>query len=114
MAEEESGTVDRAAILVALQGAVEVKLEGRIVPVVRSLAEGISQAHTLAEKVRRWAEATGVEVTGLLARLERMESTDVEQIVLEIARAQSGATGTEGVSQDETADDAIAAAAMTQ
>ena len=63
VAEEEQATVDRAAVLAALDGATEVKLEGRVIPVVRSRAEGISQAHSLAEKVRRWAEATGVEVT---------------------------------------------------
>ena len=85
VAEEEQGTVDRAAVLAALAGAAEVKLEGRVIPVMRSRAEGISQAHSLGEKVRRWAEATGVEVNGLLARLERMEAADVDQIVREIS-----------------------------
>jgi exonuclease SbcD len=89
--EEESSTVDRAAIVAEFAGAAEVKLEGRIVPVVRSRAEGISQEHTLAEKVRRWAEATGVEVGGLLARLERMNTADVEQIAVEIARGEDDA-----------------------
>jgi exonuclease SbcD len=85
VAEEEQGTVDRGAILTALTGAAEVKLEGRVIPVMRSRAEGMSQAHSLAEKVRRWAEATGVEVNGLLARLERMEVADVDRIVREIS-----------------------------
>jgi DNA repair protein SbcD/Mre11 len=85
VAEEEQGTVDRGAVVAALAGAAEVKLEGRVIPVMRSRAEGISQAHSLAEKVRRWAEATGVEVNGLLARLERMEAADVDQIVREIS-----------------------------
>jgi exonuclease SbcD len=85
VAEEEQGTVDRAAVLAALAGAAEVKLEGRVIPVMRSRAEGISQAHSLGEKVQRWAQATGVEVTGLLARLERMEAHDVDQIVREIS-----------------------------
>ncbi len=84
VAEEEQATVDRAAVLAALAGAAEVKLEGRVIPVVRSRAEGISQAHSLGEKVRRWAEVTGVEVEGLLARLEHMETADVDQIVQEI------------------------------
>jgi len=87
VAEEEQGTVDRAALLAALAGAAEVKLEGRVIPVLRSRAEGISQAHSLADKVRRWAQATGVEVIGLLARLERMEAGDVDQIVREISLA---------------------------
>ena len=85
--EEEQATVDRAAVLAALAGAAEVKLEGRVIPVMRSRAEGISQAHSLAEKVQRWAQATGVEVSGLLARLQCMEAADVDQIVREISLA---------------------------
>ncbi|MDQ6873294.1 MAG: hypothetical protein M3037_15025, partial [Gemmatimonadota bacterium] len=59
---------------------------------------GISQAHSLAEKVCRWAEATGVEVNGLLARLERMEAADVDQIVREISL---GDRDTSNVAQDQ-------------
>ena len=92
VAEEEQATVDRAAVMAALVGATEVKLEGRVIPVVRSRAEGISQAHSLGEKVRRWAEATGVEVTGLLARLEHLERADVDQIVQEILRVDADAS----------------------
>jgi exonuclease SbcD len=110
--EEESGKVDRAAIVAELAGAAEVKLEGRVVPVVRSRAEGISREQSLPEKVRRWAEATGVEVGGLLARLERMEAADVEQIVVEIARGESGAIVPEDGSQERLVDDALATAAL--
>jgi len=110
--EEESGTVDRAAITAELAGTAEVKLEGRVVPVVRSRAEGISREHSLPEKVRRWAEATGVEVGGLLARLERMEAADVEQVVLEIARGESGVIAPEQVSQERREDEALATAAL--
>ena len=88
VAEEEQGGVDRAAIEAALHGAAEVKLEGRVVPVVRSRAQGISQAHTLSEKVRRWAEATGVEADGILERLARMEAADIDEIVQGIAAGQ--------------------------
>ena len=88
VAEEEQGGVDRAAIEAALQGAAEVKLEGRVVPVVRSRAQGISQAHTLSNKVRRWAEATGVEADGILERLARMEAADIDEIVQGIAAGQ--------------------------
>ena len=115
VAEEEQGTVDRAALLVALAGAAEVKLEGRVIPVLRSRAEGISQAHSLADKVRRWAQATGVEVTGLLARLERMEAADVDQIVREISLADRD---TLNAAQDQTTepdpDNDTTAAAMIQ
>lgn len=115
VAEEESGTVDRAAIVAQLAGAAEVKLEGRVVPVVRSRAEGISRADSLAEKVQRWAEAAGVEVAGLLARLERMEAGDVEQIVLEVARVQSTSVAdSQHESPVDAVNDAIATAALTQ
>ena len=99
VSEEEQGTVDRAAVLAALAGAAEVKLEGRVIPVMCSRAEGISQAHSLGEKVQRWAEATGVEVAGLLARLERMDVADVDQIVREISLVDRDSPNT----QDQTA-----------
>jgi exonuclease SbcD len=86
VAEEEQGNRRSSSYPGGTRGAAEVKLEGRVIPVVRSRAEGISQAHSLAEKVGRWA-ATGVEVSGLLARLERMEVADVDQIVREISLA---------------------------
>jgi exonuclease SbcD len=88
VAEEEQGSVDRTAIEAALPGAAEVKLEGRVIPVVRSRAEGISQEITLAEKVKRWAEAAGVDPDGILARLARLEASDVDDIVQAIAGGQ--------------------------
>jgi exonuclease SbcD len=116
VAEEEQGTVDRAALLAALAGAAEVKLEGRVIPVVRSRAEGISQAHSLGEKVRRWAEATGVEVTGLLARLGHMETADIDQIVQEISRVDADAPRAEpeAMPQHDVRDDATATVALTE
>jgi exonuclease SbcD len=110
--EEEGGTVDRAAIVAEFGGAAAVKLEGRVVPVVRSRAEGISREHSLPEKVRRWAEATGVEVGGLLARLERMEAADVEEVVLEIARGESSVIIPEQASQERPEDEPLATAAL--
>ena len=116
VAEEEQGTVDRAAMLAALAGAAEVKLEGRVIPVVRSRAEGISQAHSLGEKIRRWAEATGVEVAGLLARLEHLETADVEQIVREILRvdALDVWADPEPIAQRDLRDGATATVALTE
>ena len=110
VAEEESGTVDRAAIVAELAGAAEIKLEGRVVPIVRSRAEGISQAHSLAEKTRRWAEATGVEATGLLARLENLGSADVDQIVRHIVHKPSSAADADPVSKNDGFNDAIVTA----
>jgi DNA repair protein SbcD/Mre11 len=115
VAEEEQGTVDRAAVLAALAGAAEVKLEGRVIPVMRSRAGGISQAHSLGDKVRRWAQATGVEESGLLARLERMEAADVDQIVRDISLADRDTPNTapEQATQPDPDND-MTAAAMIQ
>jgi len=53
--DEERDAVDRAEIKRALEGAADVQLEGRVVPVVRSRAAGISQCRSMADKVRAWA-----------------------------------------------------------
>ncbi|MGT2491316.1 hypothetical protein ACU4GD_14325 [Cupriavidus basilensis] len=45
-----------------------MKLEGRVLPAVRSRAEGISRAASLSEKVARWGELTHVDTNPLLDR----------------------------------------------
>lgn len=50
MPEEDRHEVDRTAIVRLLAGAAESKLEGRIVPVVRTHAAGISQLADLADE----------------------------------------------------------------
>ena len=60
VADEDRHEVDRAAIEQQLTGAAEIKLEGRIVPVVRTRAAGISQLTNLVDKVRAWAAVAGV------------------------------------------------------
>lgn len=60
---------------VALErGAAEVKIEKTIVPKLRVRAEGISRVHSSEEKLRRWAELTGVEITpSLVEKLKNLE-----------------------------------------
>ncbi|MDF3835533.1 metallophosphatase family protein [Cupriavidus basilensis] len=72
LGEEERHQADRAAILQALAGAKEVKLEGRIVPVVRTRSPGITQSTSLADKVCAWARATEVQPGPLLGCLEAL------------------------------------------
>jgi exonuclease SbcD len=86
VAEEERETVDRAAIMAALHEAAEVKLEARVIPVVRSRSEGISRMQSLGDKLRRWAEATGVGAEGLAARLAQLQAREADAIVRELAR----------------------------
>jgi len=66
VADEDRHEVNRQAIQEALGAAAEVKLEGRIVPVVRTRAAGISQLTSLEQKVVAWAMATDVQEAGLL------------------------------------------------
>ncbi|MGE5816233.1 MAG: metallophosphoesterase family protein [Acidobacteriota bacterium] len=90
VAEEERETIDRAAILTALTGAADVKLEARVIPVLRSRAAGISQAPSLEQKLRRWAEATGVDAAGLAARLGELANSEVDEIVRRVANDDGG------------------------
>ena len=97
VADEDRREVDRGAMERALSGAADVQLEGRIVPVVRTRAPGISQLVSLADKVRAWATATDVHAPPLLQCLERVTTTDPGDIVAAVlaipdagAKAQGG------------------------
>jgi exonuclease SbcD len=85
VADEDRHAVDREAIARLLAGAAQTKLEGRIVPIVRARAPGISQLASLADKVRRWADLTGVEPACVLECLgmlaERAPAKIAEQLL---------------------------------
>lgn len=80
VADEDRHEVDRAAMQKALEGAAEVKLEGRIVPVVRTRAAGISQLASLADKVRVWAQSLEAKPQPLLDCLQVLASQTSEAI----------------------------------
>ena len=80
VAEEDRHEVDRAAILRLLDGAEQAKLEGRVVPVVRTRAAGISRLSNLEDKVRIWAEATQAAPGPLLGCLARLTVASPEEI----------------------------------
>lgn len=69
VADEDRHEVNHEAIQQALGAAAEVKLEGRIVPVVRTRAAGISQLVSLEQKITAWAQVTGVTAAPMLACL---------------------------------------------
>ncbi|MGH7461518.1 MAG: metallophosphatase family protein, partial [Longimicrobiales bacterium] len=52
----------------------------RVLPAVRSRAEGISRAATLPEKLGRWCELTGVEANPLMDSLAMLETLDAQSI----------------------------------
>lgn len=78
--EEHRQVVDRDAIGALFAGAAEVKLEGRVLPAVRSRAEGISRAASLSEKIARWGELTQVDTNPLLDRLSMLEHAEPQAI----------------------------------
>lgn len=82
--EEDRASIDRDGIEAALAGAAEIKLEGRIVPVVRSRADGISRATTLDEKLQRWAAVADVEVGPLQQALGELALSTPEAIAAAI------------------------------
>jgi exonuclease SbcD len=84
-AEEDRHGVDRAAITRLLDGAAEIRLEGRVVPVTRARAPGIAQLASLVDKVKTWASLTGVEPECVLDCLEALQQeppADITQRVL--------------------------------
>lgn len=87
VADEDRHEVDRAAILKLLEGASDTKLEGRIVPVVRTRVAGISRLATLEEKIRTWARATQADAEPLIACLAALAVAQPEEI------AERAATG---------------------
>ncbi|MDR3368861.1 metallophosphatase family protein [Rhodoferax sp.] len=89
VADEDRHEVNRAAIQKLLQGATEIKLEGRIVPVVRTRAAGISQLASLADKVRAWAKSTDAKPDPLLDCLQALAS-QTPQAIAERALSRTG------------------------
>lgn len=88
IAEEDRHEVDRASILRLLEGAAESKLEGRIVPVVRTRAAGISQLASLADKVRVWAQATDARPEPLLNCLQTLMIQAPDEIATRALRGE--------------------------
>jgi exonuclease SbcD len=89
VADEDRHSVNREAIQQALAGAEEVKLEGRIVPVMRARAAGISQLTSLEQKVAAWAKTTDVQAGPLLACLTDLASAEPQEIVQRVLIPQS-------------------------
>lgn len=81
IAEEERASVDRDEIERLLAGAAELRLEGRVVPLMRARSAGISAMPTLADKLRRWAQLAGVDAEPLVERLGWLQACTPEEIV---------------------------------
>jgi exonuclease SbcD len=78
--DEDRHEVDRRSIERILATAAEVKLEGRLLPVVRTRALGIGQAGSVAAQVAAWARVTQTRDAPLLERLAMLAGQSPEQI----------------------------------
>lgn len=80
VAAEDHAAVDRDAIERVLAGAAQTKLEGRIVPVMRTRAAGISRLARMDDKLREWARVSQVNAEPLLACLAALTQAAPEDI----------------------------------
>src|SRR5947208_3021675 len=78
--EEDRHEVDRSAIQDIFGAAAEVKLEGRVIPITRTRAAGISQEASMAAKIAVWASLTEAKREPLLACLEALQTHAPEEI----------------------------------
>ena len=92
VADEDRGAVDREAIQRMLAGAAEAKLEGRIVPVVRTRAAGISQLPHLEDKLRAWAKVAEVRPEPLLACMAALDQAPPEVIAARLIGSDTDST----------------------
>lgn len=82
--EEHRQAVDRDAIKALFSGAAGLKVESRVLPVVRSRAQGISLETTVEGKLARWCEIADVERGPVLDRLQLLATGDPADIAAEI------------------------------
>lgn len=89
VAEEDRSAVDREAIQRFLADAAETKLEGRIVPIVRARAAGISKLPSLVDKVRAWARVAEANADPLLTCLAALHERSPEDIAAQVLQELS-------------------------
>jgi len=107
VADEDRHGVNREAIQQALVDAVDVKLEGRIVPVVRTRAAGISRLGSLEQKVSAWAEATEARREPLLACLAELAGAQPCEIADRVLGGDAIAQAVRGDSKMEAGHAAV-------
>lgn len=88
VAEEDRSAVDREAIQRILGNAADTKLEGRIVPLVRTRAEGISRLARLEDKLEAWAKVAGVNASPLRTCLAALLEATPEDIASRVLRQE--------------------------
>lgn len=87
VAVEDRHEVDRKAMERILVDAESVQMEGRVVQLMRSRSEGISQLTTLEQKVQAWARSSEVSCDGLLECLAALREAEPDVIAQKILAA---------------------------
>ena len=93
MPEEDRHEVDRVAIQGIFGAAAEVKLEGRVIPLVRTRAAGVSQEANIAAKIAVWARLVEARPEALLGCLETLQTCAPEEIAANIIEGTIDAQG---------------------
>lgn len=91
--EEDRHQVCRAEMARLFAGAAGLKLEGRLVPVLRTRTSGIAQAATLEAQVAAWAQTVQASVAPLLDTLHQLQSASPETLVARILQDDAAACG---------------------
>lgn len=78
--EEHRQSVDRDAIETMFAQSAGLKVEARILPVVRSRAQGISLEVTVDRKIERWCEHAEIDPAPLVERFQMLDVGDAESI----------------------------------
>jgi DNA repair protein SbcD/Mre11 len=100
--EEHRQSVDRDAVEALFAQAAGLKVEARILPVVRSRSQGISLETTVDRKIERWAEHANVHAAPLVERLQLLESGFVEAIAAAVLASLEAEPQTLGVIDADT------------
>jgi exonuclease SbcD len=112
--EEHRQSVDRDAIAALFADAAELKVEARILPVVRSRAQGISLETSVERKLERWCEHTDLDVAPVLERFQLLETGDAEAIAAGVlARLAEPNDPAEAAEVADAAGDALFASPST-
>ena len=90
--EEHRNSVDPAAMREALHMACEVKLEGRINPVQRTRAEGLTRKESLSDKLAMWGEVTETGTDELLGRLQDLQVHTSDDLITKYAGETANAS----------------------
>jgi exonuclease SbcD len=82
--QEHKQAVDKAQIEALFAHAKEIKIDVRVLPIVRSRAEGLNRAPTMVEKLGIWCSLTDVVAEPLVARLSSLQNQSAEDVAAEV------------------------------